>query len=67
MADKKDTTAILVRHYRLKELRELGNRTKRILAYIDSFSDLTRVEKAKIYEDTCLQTKGYAPKTNPWR
>lgn len=58
---------IQVRHYRLKELRELGTKTTRVISYINSFRDLSEDEKADIYDDYHLQTNGDTPKTNPWR
>lgn len=60
-------TLVLVRHYRLKELRELGTKTTRVISYINSFRDLSEDEKADIYDDYHLQTNGDTPKTNPWR
>jgi len=57
---------IQIRHYRLKELRDLGSKTGAAITYIDTFRDLTDAEKADIYEDYIKQTKGHAPKSNPW-
>uniref|UniRef100_A0A6M3JRA2 Uncharacterized protein n=1 Tax=viral metagenome TaxID=1070528 RepID=A0A6M3JRA2_9ZZZZ len=58
--------AVQIRHYRLKELRELGSRTSVAITYIETFRDLSEDEKADIFEDYIKQTKGHAPKTNPF-
>ena len=68
MPDKKEgpsPVTVQIRHYRLKELRECRSTTDAI-TYIETFRELTKSEKADIYEDYIKQTKGHAPKSNPW-
>jgi len=62
---KLDQDLIMQKH--LEEAIEEYRRSGSPVRAIDSYDDLTREEKATLYDKVCLRTKGRPGKSNPYR